>query len=139
MMSLEIVCGAPRRLPWPTTPGMRSLQACRFSTAAPWGARLTAEGDGATVKANVDYSQWRVLRAYLIALRMEIGALVGKNIVRIRNERNVTQEELAFRAKIDRSYLSQVESGKRNPSLRLLARIAESLDVKVARFLMDGD
>jgi DNA-binding XRE family transcriptional regulator len=89
--------------------------------------------------SNVDYSQWCVLRAFDIALRMDIGALVGKNIVRIRNERNVTQEELAFRAEIDRSYLSQIESGKRNPSLKLLARIADSLDVKVAQFLMDGD
>ncbi|MCZ7451009.1 helix-turn-helix transcriptional regulator [Agrobacterium rhizogenes] len=68
---------------------------------------------------------------------MDIGALVGRNIVKIRNERNVSQEELAFRANIDRSYLSQIETGKRNPSLRLLAKIADSLGVKVARFLTE--
>lgn len=70
---------------------------------------------------------------------MDIGTLVGRNIVKIRNERRVSQEELAFRASIDRSYLSQIESGKRNPSLRLLAKIADSLGVKVARFLMEGE
>jgi len=70
---------------------------------------------------------------------MNIGAIVGKNIVRIRNQRKVTQEELSFRAGIDRSYLSQIEAGKRNPSLNLLARIAESLDVKVALFLVEDD
>lgn len=70
---------------------------------------------------------------------MNIGALVGTNIVRIRNRQNVKQEELAFRAKIDRSYLSQIEAGKRNPSLKLLAKLAESLNVKVAVFLMEDE
>lgn len=101
-------------------------------------ASLKAEvNQHAAIIRYVDYSQWCKIRLHAIAYRMDIGAVVGKNIVRIRNRQNVSQEELAFRADIDRSYLSQIESGKRNPSLKLLANLARSLNVEVVDFLVD--
>jgi len=50
----------------------------------------------------------------------------------LREDRKLTQEELAKRAKITRSHLSLLESGHRtNPSLEVLKRLARALDVPV--------
>jgi len=41
----------------------------------------------------------------------------------------VTQERLAFEAEIDLTYVGGIERGKRNPSLAVMARIAEALSM----------
>ena len=41
----------------------------------------------------------------------------------------MSQEELAFNAEIDRTYISQLERGIANPSLLILSRVANALDV----------
>lgn len=65
---------------------------------------------------------------------MNVRELVGLNIQRLRRERGISQEELAFRAPSSRAYLSGVESGRRNASLELLENIARALDVEVIDF-----
>ncbi len=61
--------------------------------------------------------------------------IVGKNVRRIRQERSITQEKLAFEAEIDLTYVGGIERGKRNPSLLVMARIAEALSVPLTRLL----
>lgn len=51
-------------------------------------------------------------------------------------ERGLTQEELAFEAQIDLTYLGGIERGRRNPSLLVLSRIAMSLKVSPAALLV---
>jgi transcriptional regulator with XRE-family HTH domain len=46
---------------------------------------------------------------------------------------NLSQEELAGRAGVHRTYLSDIERGARNITVTVLARIAEALEVKVSR------
>ena len=46
---------------------------------------------------------------------------------------NLSQEELASRAGVHRTYLSDIERGARNITVTVLARIAEALEVKVSR------
>ncbi len=53
--------------------------------------------------------------------------IVGANVRRLRQARGLTQEELAFRSKIDLTYMGGIERGKRNPSLLVMARIARAL------------
>ncbi|WP_292022147.1 MULTISPECIES: helix-turn-helix domain-containing protein [unclassified Brevundimonas] len=60
---------------------------------------------------------------------MDLVALLGRNIRRLRSAENLTQEEVAFRAGMKRSYLSDLEHGKRNPSVRALGRLASALRV----------
>lgn len=60
---------------------------------------------------------------------MDLVALMGRNIRRRRTAENLTQEEVAFRAGMKRSYLSDLEQGKRNPSVRALGRVASALAV----------
>lgn len=61
--------------------------------------------------------------------------IVGENVRRIRQERAMTQEKLAFEAEIDLTYVGGIERGKRNPSLLVLARIAEALAVPLTKLL----
>ena len=52
---------------------------------------------------------------------------IGKRIRELRLERGLTQEQLAFDAQIDLTYIGGIERGRRNPSLLVLTRIAASL------------
>lgn len=60
---------------------------------------------------------------------MDLVQLLGQNVRRLRIERGLSQEELAFRAGMKRSYLSDMERGTRNPTVRALGRIAEALEI----------
>jgi transcriptional regulator with XRE-family HTH domain len=64
-------------------------------------------------------------------------AVLGKNVRRIRRQRGLTQEELAFEAEIDLTYVGGIERGKRNPSLLVMARIAKALGVQLTKLLSD--
>ena len=55
--------------------------------------------------------------------------LLGKRIVELRKERNMMQIELATMLNIEDSALRRIESGRTNPTLKTLLRIAEALDV----------
>lgn len=62
--------------------------------------------------------------------------IVGTNIRRIRTARRMTQEQLAFEAEIDLTYVGGIERGRRNPSLLVMARIADALRVKLDELVM---
>jgi transcriptional regulator with XRE-family HTH domain len=62
-------------------------------------------------------------------------AVLGKNVRRIRQQKGLTQEQLAFEAEIDLTYVGGIERGKRNPSLLVMARIANALSVPLTRLL----
>ncbi|WP_244567925.1 helix-turn-helix domain-containing protein [Bradyrhizobium erythrophlei] len=47
----------------------------------------------------------------------------------------MTQEELAFEAEIDLTYVGGIERGRRNPSLMVLVRIAKALGVPPPKLL----
>jgi len=66
---------------------------------------------------------------------MDLVALFGQNIRYYRKMRGLTQEELALSVAMERSYVSDVERGTRNPSLRALGRLAEALEVEPAILL----
>lgn len=61
---------------------------------------------------------------------------VGARIRALRLETDMTQEQLAWSCNLAKAYLSQVESGKRLPSLSVLTVIAKRLKVEPADLLM---
>lgn len=61
--------------------------------------------------------------------------VVAGNLRRLRNAKGLSQEELAFRAEIDRSYVSQLETGTYAATVVMLGKLAEALDVEPAEFL----
>ena len=70
---------------------------------------------------------------------MDIKSAVGNRIKVLRNERGYSQEELADRAGIDRTYLTSVERGKRNISIVNIEKIAIALDVGIAEIFIKKD
>ena len=61
--------------------------------------------------------------------------IVGGNVRRLRKDRGLTQEQLAFEARLDLTYIGGIERGRRNPSVLVLARIAEALDCNLVELL----
>jgi transcriptional regulator with XRE-family HTH domain len=61
--------------------------------------------------------------------------IVGANIRRLRTARGLSQEQLAFEAKIHLTYMGGIERGTRNPSLLVIVRIAKALSARPAELL----
>ena len=61
---------------------------------------------------------------------------IGQNIARIRKERGLTQEDLCGVAEIDRSYLSEIENGKMNVTIKSLVTIAKSLKCDLSDIIL---
>jgi len=60
---------------------------------------------------------------------MDWRTTVGENVRRLRLAKGLTQEQLAFAADIDLTYVGGIERGKRNPSLLVMIRLASALEV----------
>ena len=61
--------------------------------------------------------------------------IVARNLRRLRNAKGWSQEELAFRAKVDRSYISQLETSAYSASVTMLGKLAKALGVNAGEFL----
>lgn len=59
---------------------------------------------------------------------------VGSRIKYLRNKIGLSQEKLALKADLDRTYLAGIESGKRNATLDSIEKILEALDISVKEF-----
>jgi len=62
----------------------------------------------------------------------EITKRFGLRVRRLRKDRGLSQEKLAFDAGIHRTYLGGIERGERNPTLKNITRIARALGVSLA-------
>jgi transcriptional regulator with XRE-family HTH domain len=58
--------------------------------------------------------------------------VVGHRIRELRQQKRLSQERLALDSEIDLTYLGGIERGRRNPTLLVMARIAQALDVPLA-------
>ena len=61
---------------------------------------------------------------------MDLCSVIGTNIRKLRTDHGLSQEELAYRAGIDRSYLSEIENGQKNLGVMILEAIAQALEVE---------
>lgn len=61
--------------------------------------------------------------------------VLAENVKAARRGLDLSQEALALEAEIDRTYISGIERGKRNPSLTLIAKLAEKLRTTPAALL----
>lgn len=66
---------------------------------------------------------------------MDLRRLVGSNVRHWRLRLGVSQEELAFRADLHRTYVSGVERGIRNPTTLILGRLAKALGIEPDQLL----
>jgi transcriptional regulator with XRE-family HTH domain len=66
---------------------------------------------------------------------MDLREVFATNLRRLRHEKGLSQDDLAFEAEVSRSYLSQLEKGSFYASLKIIGRLAEALDVEPAELL----
>ena len=66
---------------------------------------------------------------------MDVVQLLGVNVRHYRKLKGLTQEQLAAEAGMERSYVSDLERGTRNPSVLALGRLADALDVEPSKLL----
>lgn len=62
---------------------------------------------------------------------------LGETIVLYRKKLKLSQDQVADKSQVDRSYLAEVEEGKANPSVKFLHRISKILKIKVGRLIKD--
>jgi transcriptional regulator with XRE-family HTH domain len=67
---------------------------------------------------------------------MDARALVARNLRRLRVGRGLSQEVLAVDAQIDRTYVSRLERGLENPTVRVLEGLAEALGAEITEFFV---
>lgn len=70
---------------------------------------------------------------------MDISEHVGLRIKELRTEKGISQETLAAKAGLDRTYITSVERGRRNISIATLKKITDSLDIRLYEFFRFTD
>lgn len=68
---------------------------------------------------------------------MPKGNQVGPMIKKARKTANLTQDKLAETVDLTSKYIQYIESGRRNPSLKVLSKIASALKVKIKDLFSD--
>ena len=66
---------------------------------------------------------------------MDINEVFGKKVLERRQSLKISQETLANIADIDRTYLPDIEKGKRNVSLKVADKIAKALSISLKDLL----
>lgn len=68
---------------------------------------------------------------------MNINEKIGQRILSLRKAQNLSQEALAHKSDVDRTYMTGVETGKRNVTVKVLERIILGLETDFASFFND--
>lgn len=63
---------------------------------------------------------------------MDIKKKFGKRVKKLRLEKGLSQEKLAYEADLDRTYIPSIEKGERNVSITVIEKIAKALKVKIS-------
>jgi transcriptional regulator with XRE-family HTH domain len=66
---------------------------------------------------------------------MDLRDVFATNLRRLRHEKELSQDDLAYEAEVSRSYLSQLEKGVFYASLKIIGRLAGALGVEPAELL----
>ena len=66
---------------------------------------------------------------------MDLREVFATNLRRLRHQKGLSQDDLAYEAEVSRSYLSQLEKGVFYASLKIVGRLAETLGVEPAELL----
>jgi transcriptional regulator with XRE-family HTH domain len=64
---------------------------------------------------------------------------IGETIKKLRKDFGITQEELAYRSEIDRSYISELERNLKSPSLYITLKLAKGFGLEPWEFLNEID
>ena len=65
--------------------------------------------------------------------------LIGQIIKKYRNNLKLSQEDLAFKANLDRTYISRLEQGKMNATIKSLTKIANALEINIFILIKEAE
>lgn len=69
---------------------------------------------------------------------MKLRAVVARNLRILRRQKGFSQEELAFRAGINRNYVGQIEREEKSPTVDLLDKLSKPLGIDAMQFFKFG-
>ena len=69
----------------------------------------------------------------------DIGQIFGEVLRRYRSDRGISQEELAYRADVDRTFVSRLERGIRQPTITTLIGLGKALGVSAAELVEEAE
>ena len=65
----------------------------------------------------------------------KISAKLGQNMKRIRTKKKMSQGDIARALGVDRGYISNIENGKKNPTLATIQKLADALKISADELL----
>lgn len=68
-------------------------------------------------------------------MKNEINIKFGKRVIELRKTKGITQEELAYRCDIQRSYMGVIERGEKSVTLNTIEKIAAGLDISIIELM----
>lgn len=68
---------------------------------------------------------------------MDARQILGTNVRQLRKAKGLSQERFALEHGFDRTYISGIERGERNPTILVVERLAEALEVSIAELLVE--
>lgn len=66
---------------------------------------------------------------------MNIDFAIAKILKKVREEKGISQEQLAFNASLHRTYISQLERGLKSITVKTLLKITKSLNIEIDEFM----
>ena len=60
----------------------------------------------------------------------------GDRLRELRVQKQMSQEELAFQAELSTAYVGMIERGTKNPTIRVLERLCEALEIELYQFFL---
>lgn len=70
---------------------------------------------------------------------MDIQQKLALNLRRIRVAKNISQDELALRAGVERAYVGHIERGTKNPTIKTVEKLSEALECAASELLADTE
>ena len=70
---------------------------------------------------------------------MDIKLKIGQRIRELRKGLEISQEALAYKAEVDRTYVTDVENGRRNISVEILEKLITALEISFTEFFNAKD
>lgn len=64
---------------------------------------------------------------------------IGNRVRELRNERNLSQEQLALMAEITTAYLGQIERNEKNPTVAVVGKICMALEIELSDFFSKNE
>lgn len=68
-------------------------------------------------------------------MKNDINIKFGKRVIELRKTKGITQEDLAYRCDIQRSYMGVIERGEKSVTLNTIEKIAAGLDISIIELM----